>query len=370
MVAFPARRSRPQRLGLSASRLSRGGPPAAAASGRTARPRWRPSAAAAPAPAQPISSHGMSRKWLGDATSPSGYQLCAGQRVGDRDARDEPHRRPQQRTDQPDHQRRTTRPPPPGPGEAPTADRVARSGRASDSARNVAVSVPPSISTPPRMPSTSSRMTVSSSALVAALDVERPASTVIPRSASLTSLSCALLDAAGDQPGRPAGAPTPTARGRLGRQDCLARGFHVSWCDEVRPGPWRLRPCALAVATSGRPSPGRAPRRPVDRRSVNTTAPRPPGPPAARGALAPRSGPEVGRTVSSALIGDQDRRAAVRAGPAPSSPRHPAVVGAERREGAVRPEPAHLGHRRRPAAPLSSDILRSASSRRRWRGRR
>ena len=47
-------------------------------------------------------------------------------------------------------------------GAAPTADNVARSGRASESARNVAVSVPPSISTPPSAPST--RRMISASA--------------------------------------------------------------------------------------------------------------------------------------------------------------------------------------------------------------
>ncbi len=46
-------------------------------------------------------------------------------------------------------------------GAAPTAARVARSGRASESARKVAVSVPPSISTAPSTPSTS-RMIVAS----------------------------------------------------------------------------------------------------------------------------------------------------------------------------------------------------------------
>ncbi len=48
-------------------------------------------------------------------------------------------------------------------GDAPTAESVARSGLASDSERNVAVSVPPSISTAPSAPSTSRMMTASSS---------------------------------------------------------------------------------------------------------------------------------------------------------------------------------------------------------------
>jgi hypothetical protein len=49
-------------------------------------------------------------------------------------------------------------------GAAPTADSVARSGRASESARNVAVSVPPSTSTPPRQPRMSITMNQPSSA--------------------------------------------------------------------------------------------------------------------------------------------------------------------------------------------------------------
>ena len=141
--------------------LSRAGPPAAAASGRTAR-RPRRSAAAArrrsprPGPTgwrgtgrpAPIPSC-RTRRSAGREIAMPGMKPTAAPRTAPT--------KPMTRAYAAATRRRVR-------GAAPTADSVARSGRASESARKVAVSVPPSISTPPRAPSTSRMISASSGA--------------------------------------------------------------------------------------------------------------------------------------------------------------------------------------------------------------